>query len=95
VNHDLFWKSMSPWGGVPPAGDSSTIQERRLAAGIDRVFNSFEAMKHGFSAAASAVFGSGWTFLYYDKKLQSLEITNTTGHDTPAFEPHKVSADAL
>eukprot|EP00611_Tribonema_gayanum_P019295 TRINITY_DN3319_c0_g1_i1.p3 TRINITY_DN3319_c0_g1~~TRINITY_DN3319_c0_g1_i1.p3 ORF type:complete len:209 (+),score=81.72 TRINITY_DN3319_c0_g1_i1:145-771(+) len=89
VNHDLWWKSLSPWGGVPPTDASPTIQERRFKAAVDRTFGSVDKLKEAFGTAAAAVFGSGWTFLYFNKKARTLEITNTAGHDTPAMDPEK------
>lgn len=89
VNHDLFWRSLTPFGKELEEA-AATIQERRLFSAIEKVFGSVDAMKAGFTAAASRLFGSGWTFLYWDKQLQSLEITNTSGHDSPAFSPTKV-----
>lgn len=90
VNHGLFWQCMSPYGGIEPTADSALIQERRFVAAVEKVFGSIETLKQGFSTAAGLLFGSGWTFLYYDKQRQSLEITNTSGHDSPAFSAYNV-----
>lgn len=95
VNHDLFWQCMSPYGGIEPSADSALLQERRFVVAVEKVFGSVEKLKQGFSAAASSLFGSGWTFLYYDKQRQSLEITNTSGHDSPAFSAYNVPLLAL
>jgi len=90
INHDLWWKSLSPWGGIEPGDSSITIQERRFSAAVEKNFDSFDNFKKLFEKAAASVFVSGWTFLFYDKKEKAMEITNMTGHDTPAHDPQKV-----
>ena len=54
-NHTFFWHSMSPTGGGKPTG--------HVQKGIDSAFGSFEEFRERFSAAAVAVFGSGWAWL--------------------------------
>lgn len=72
--HCLFWKSMAPagkGGGGEPAGD--------LAGRIKRDFGSFAAFKAQFSAAATAVEGSGWALLAHraeDDRLLVLQVEN-------------------
>ncbi len=58
VNHTLFWQNLSPNGGDKPDGE--------LGAAIDEAFGSFEGLRSHFSAAASAVQGSGWAVLAWE-----------------------------
>jgi Fe-Mn family superoxide dismutase len=54
-NHTFFWHSMSPRGGGKPSGP--------LLEAIEAKFGSVDDFREKFSAAAIAVFGSGWAWL--------------------------------
>ena len=54
-NHTFYWNSMSPEGGGEPTG--------AISHAIDKSFGSFSEFKEKFSASASGLFGSGWTWL--------------------------------
>ena len=74
INHDLYWKVMSPnGGGVPkgPVGDA-----------INKTFGSFESFKDAFSKAAATRFGSGWAWLCVQKGGK-LDICSTPNQDNP------------
>ena len=83
VNHDLFFRTMSPNGGGEPDG--------LLLDGLKKGFGSFAQFKQMFTLAALEVFGSGWAWLYYDEKLNALAVTSTPNQDTPAMEEGVVS----
>lgn len=72
-NHSFFWQSMKPGGGGRPTG--------RLMEMIKGSFNSFEAFKTAFVAAAGAQFGSGWVWLVQEGN--ALKIVKTANADTP------------
>jgi len=80
LNHVLFWNMMSPSGGGNPSGV--------LLDAVNREFQSVEAFKEKFAAAAGTVFGSGWTWLIV--KDGSLMITTTQNQDNPLMD---VAAD--
>ncbi len=82
-NHTLFWKTMSPDGGGEPGG--------ALAEAINASFDSFDAMKEQFGAAAATRFGSGWAWLCAHEGGK-LEICSTANQDNPLM--HKVIGDA-
>ncbi len=72
--HALFWTIMAPagkgGGGPVPA---------MLSAALTENFGSVEKFKEHFSAAATAVEGSGWAILHFrlaDKKLLILQAEN-------------------
>ncbi|HEX2825651.1 MAG TPA: superoxide dismutase [Burkholderiales bacterium] len=73
-NHTFFWHSMSPNGGGKPTG--------QLARKIDEAFGSFEEFREKFSAAAVAVFGSGWAWLVR-RPDGSVGIETTSNAFTP------------
>ena len=70
----LLRHSMSPDGGGKPPGD--------VGGAIDSAFGSFEDFREKFSAAAVAVFGSGWAWLVKHPD-GSLSIETTANALTP------------
>jgi Fe-Mn family superoxide dismutase len=78
-NHSLFWKVMSPNGGVQPSAKS------KIGGAINKDFGSFEAFKDAFSAAAKTQFGSGWAWLCVSNKGK-LFVTSTPNQDNPLMD---------
>ncbi len=72
-NHIHFFDGMTPHQKPMPAA---------LAGRIARDFGSVEAFKEQFSAAAVALFGSGWVWLV-EKPDGQLAIVSTPNADTP------------
>ena len=72
-NHTFYWSSMKPKGGGQPTGD--------LPSAIRRDFGSFDKLKEEFSAAATALFGSGWAWLV--ESGGKLSVTKTADADLP------------
>lgn len=77
INHSIFWTILTPpskgGGGAPPKGE--------LLHQIDKNFGSFEAFKEKLSATATAIQGSGWAWLGYNKNLKRLEIATCANQD--------------
>ena len=82
-NHDFFWHSMKPGGGNAPTGE--------LAKLIERDFGSTNEFLTNFTGAAVSLFGSGWTWLVYNKNTKKLEIVRTSNAETPLTNPNLVS----
>ncbi len=80
ANHSLFWTLMSKSGGGAPKGEIQNV--------ITSNFNSFDAFKEKFNAAALARFGSGWAWLVKGTSGQ-FEITSTANQDSPLMEGKK------
>jgi Fe-Mn family superoxide dismutase len=80
-NHTFYWYSMAP----NPKGQEN-IATGDLAAAIDKAFDSFDSFKDAFTAKATSLFGSGWTWLVLNK-LNKLEIINTQNAETPISDP--------
>jgi Fe-Mn family superoxide dismutase len=78
-NHSFFWNCMDPTGGKPGT---------KLSALIDRDFGSLDKFKDAFSATATALFGSGWTWLAQGKDGK-LEILAMKDADTPLIVDKK------
>ena len=72
-NHCLFWEVMSP---------SPNALSGALADAIQNSFDSFDAFKTAFSAAAATQFGSGWAWLCAHKGGR-LEVCSTPNQDNP------------
>lgn len=78
-NHTFFWNSMKPnGGGEPPAA----LKQKILAS-----FESVDALKKEFAAAALAQFGSGWAWLVLDGGL--LKVVKTANADNPLTHGQK------
>ena len=73
-NHSFYWSCMSPDGGGKP--------DAKLATAIDDSFGDFEKFREKFKAAATANFGSGWTWLV-KKADGSVDIVNMGAAGTP------------
>src|SRR3954468_18784975 len=59
ANHSLFWAVMGPNGGGEPSG--------ALADAIGGAFGSFDDFKTTFQQNGVTRFGSGWTWLVWDR----------------------------
>jgi len=74
INHNLFWKIMTPGGSNTPTG--------QLAKDIDSTFGSFDALKEAVTKAAMTRFGSGWGWLVRDSGGK-LQVVSTANQDSP------------
>ena len=77
VNHNFFWKLMTPGGDKAPGG--------ALAEAIDASFGSFADFQKQFATAAVGRFGSGWAWLVSGDG-GTLEVVSTPNQDTPLME---------
>lgn len=73
-NHQFYFNTFSDKAKQRPDGE--------LAAAIVKKWGSLEAFQEAFDAAATAVFGSGWTWLVKNKTGE-LEIVSTGNAGTP------------
>jgi Fe-Mn family superoxide dismutase len=80
-NHTFYWYGMAP----NPKGEEN-IAFGDLGAAIDKAFDSFDSFKDAFTAKATSLFGSGWTWLVLNK-ANKLEIINTQNAETPISDP--------
>jgi Fe-Mn family superoxide dismutase len=76
ANHNLFWETMSPQGGGDPSGN--------LANAIKTAFNDVQNLKQKIKDAALARFGSGWSWLVFNKG--KLEVISTANQDSPLMQ---------
>lgn len=76
-NHAMFWESLIPGGSKVPA---------ELEAMISESFESVDAFKERFNAAALSRFGSGWAWLGYSADTGELKIFSTANQDNPLMD---------
>lgn len=79
INHSIFWTNLAPknkGGGTPPQGE--------LAQAIDHTFGSLQQLIDQMSAKATALQGSGWAWLGFNKANKHLEIATCDNQD-PLF----------
>jgi Fe-Mn family superoxide dismutase len=76
INHSIFWTNLAPikngGGGIPSGA---------LAKAIEHDFGSFQSFVDQFTAKATALQGSGWTWLGYNKNTKHMEIVNCDNQD--------------
>ncbi|MBN1950478.1 MAG: superoxide dismutase [Bacteroidales bacterium] len=76
VNHNIYWKSLSPKGGGLPSG--------KIGGLIERDFGSYARFRRRFREQVKQQSGSGWTWLVIrDRKL---DIVNTSNNDNPLMD---------
>jgi len=73
LNHDLFWRSMSPAASPAPRGP--------LADALSKEFGSFDAFRSQFSEVAGKHFASGWIALALENTAKKLTIVELKDHE--------------
>ncbi len=76
VNHSIFWTNLAPvskGGGGAPEG--------ALAAALAKDFGSVESFIEKMSAQTTAIQGSGWGWLGYNKESKKMSITVCANQD--------------
>ncbi|OAF65934.1 hypothetical protein A3Q56_06345 [Intoshia linei] len=73
INHSLFWKCLSPFGGGSPSG--------LLMNAIRDQFGDFQSFQSKFTASAIGVQGSGWCWLSVCPNSKTLHIMTTNNQD--------------
>ncbi|KAL7532131.1 hypothetical protein ACHAWF_004019, partial [Thalassiosira exigua] len=78
-NHAFYWKCMAGSGG---GGEPKGL----LVDAIRRDFGSVDGFRREMQSASMRAFGSGWTWLGYNKKERKLEIILTSGAGNPLLD---------
>jgi len=73
--HNLYFESLSPKGNKEPTGS--------LKNQIEKDFGSFKSLCDDLTKAALGQFGSGYAWLVYCNKEQSLKIKQTANQEIP------------
>jgi len=82
VNHYLFWEIMNSnkENTLPHPGEGNFLRA------INERFGSFDSFKEKFNKLALGLFGSGWSFLYFNVTSQTLELDAFANQDTPLMQ---------
>lgn len=72
MNHDIFWKNLTP---------KTTNLSPELKQSVEATFGDFETFKKTLITTTTAVQGSGWGWLGYNKLTKSLQITTCANQD--------------
>ena len=73
-NHAFYWKSMAP-----PTKGGGGVPKGKVADLIKAGFGDFDKFKAKFEETAAKHFGSGWTWVVFDKASNSIKVVDT--HD--------------
>ena len=75
-NHDFYWSSLSC---------EKTVPSDKFSAAINKYFGSIDGFYDTYINTASEMFGSGWSWLVFDKTSVDgqLSIFNTSNADNP------------
>jgi Fe-Mn family superoxide dismutase len=76
INHSFFWTILAPeskGGGQGLKGE--------LLREIEKEFGSLDLFKQKFNSMTTAIQGSGWGWLGFNKELKRLEIATTANQD--------------
>jgi Fe-Mn family superoxide dismutase len=76
-NHTFFWNCLSPRRQSPGKEVTQALQS----------FGGLESFQKQFDKAASALFGSGWTWLVKDSR-GAMKIVTTANANTPVRDGH-------
>jgi superoxide dismutase, Fe-Mn family len=74
ANHSLFWRCMTP-GGRAPDGEAARL--------IATTFGGLDTFKELFEKDGAGFFGSGWTFLLWNRGTNKLEVRSLPNQDSP------------
>ena len=73
INHSIFWTVLCKNGTSEPQGE--------LAEAIKRDFGSYQRMVDLLATSSTAVQGSGWGWLGYNKQMNRLELATCPNQD--------------
>ena len=76
VNHTIFWTNLTP-----KSKGGGTLEDGPLKEAITQTFGSDASLKEEMSAKSTAVQGSGWGWLGYNKAKKRLEIATCANQD--------------
>jgi Fe-Mn family superoxide dismutase len=76
INHSIFWTNL-----LPEKKGGGVIQNGKLKDQIVKDFGSFEAFVELMSAKATALQGSGWSWLGFSKDMKRLGVCTCDNQD--------------
>lgn len=82
INHSLFWKLLKK------PETSSNEPSLEFKKELEKSFGSYDKFLEALKLAGMSRFGSGWAWLYLNRKDKSLNIMSTPNQDSPFMEGH-------
>nr|CCC96065.1 unnamed protein product [Trypanosoma congolense IL3000] len=80
-NNCFYWKCIQPYGSnIPPD----------LKTALEEQYGSVEAFQKAFTDAGLGLFGSGWVYCIYDKRVGRFDITALSNAGCPLTNPDHV-----
>jgi Fe-Mn family superoxide dismutase len=76
-NHSFFWKTLVPMGSNIPPDLSNALASQ---------YGSVEELKNQFCSAALSLFGSGWVYLVYDKRVGRFDVVSYPNAGCPLVD---------
>lgn len=81
LNHEFFWECLAP---IKEGGGAIPDEASDLRQMIEKEWGSIAQFQNVFNSQTTAVQGSGWGWLIYNKGSGLLEYRQTPNQDTPA-----------
>jgi Fe-Mn family superoxide dismutase len=76
INHSIFWTILQA-----PSKAGTLDPTSHLAKAIQKDFESVDALKERFNALSTAIQGSGWGWVGYNKGAKKLELATCSNQD--------------
>ena len=77
INHSIFWQNLA----TPSVGGGERPTSGALKAAIEAEFGTFDKFIATFNAQTTAVQGSGWGWLGYNKTTNRVQIATSPNQD--------------
>jgi len=77
INHSIFWQILAPIN----KGGGQVDKNSEIYKAIERGFDSFEHFQETLNTHTTAVQGSGWGWLGYNKQTKNLIVEGCFNHD--------------
>lgn len=84
INHSIYWTNLAP---IKNGGGKIPDQSSNLRNKIEKQWGSIEKFQDDFTTRTAGIEGSGWGYLVYNQKTQSLEYKEFANQDTFSMIP--------
>jgi len=78
VNHNIFWKSMTPNQKTQAVTISAKLKGK-----INTDYNNFDVFGNTVITKAKSIFGAGWTWVVYNSRTNKIDVLTTHNGDYP------------
>jgi Fe-Mn family superoxide dismutase len=78
VNHNIFWKSMTPESNAQASAISPKLNQKILTD-----YKTFDVFGNTIVTKAKSIFGAGWTWVVYNKRSNTIDVMTTRNGGYP------------